>query len=200
MNKKISIKSFRLLIICLLPFTGFCQLSNSEVRGLKTGRIKEDTSYVYQLPYSKGKRHLFVQGANSSFSHKGELSFDFKMKKGSTICAARDGVVIQTKGDSDKGGLKEEYLNDGNHIVIQHADGSIAQYWHLAQNGVLVKIGEPVKKGQIIGHSGNTGYSAFPHLHFQVIDAKGNQILPRFKTKKGNIYIRPERWYKCVAD
>lgn len=182
----------------MISFNSFCQLTDKEIRDLKTGRTRDDSSYIYWLPYEKGSRYLFVQGANSSFSHKGELSFDFKMKKGSKICASREGTVIATKSDSDKGGLKDEFLSDGNHIVIQHQDGSIAQYWHLEQNAVLVKVGDFVKKGQVIGLSGNTGYTAFPHLHFQIIDANGKQILPRFQTKKGLIYLRPGRWYKSV--
>lgn len=189
-----------LLFLLLIPICSFCQLNDKEIRYLKTGHVKKDTSYVYWLPYKKGNRYLFIQGANSNFSHKGELSFDFKMKKGSGICAARDGTVIAVKSDSDKGGLKDEYLNEGNHIIIQHEDGSIAQYWHLKQNGALVKIGDRVTKGQLIGSSGNTGYTAFPHLHFQVIDVNGKEILPRFQTTKGNIYLRPGRWYKSVND
>jgi len=187
--------------ICLIALFGCVSTKDPYKRyviNLQKGKIKEDTSYVYWLPYKKGNRYLFIQGANSGFSHKGELSFDFKMKKGSKICAARPGTVIATKSDSDKGGLKDEFLGDGNHIIIQHDDGSTAHYWHLQQNGVAVKMGERVEKGQIIGFSGNTGYTAFPHLHFQVIDANGKEILPRFFTKKGNIYLRPGRWYKSV--
>ena len=186
------------LLLCSFSLFSSAQLTNREIIDLKTGHIKDDTSYIYWLPYNKGQRHLFIQGANSNFSHKGELSFDFKMKKGSKICAARPGTVIATKSDSDKGGLKDEFLDDGNHIIIQHDDGSTAHYWHLEQNGVAVKMGEKVTKGQLIGFSGNTGYTAFPHLHFQVIDANGKEILPRFYTKKGNIYLRPGRWYKSV--
>lgn len=189
---------FLILFFLILPFNSFGQLTDGEIRGLKTGRIKDDTSYVYRLPYHKGSKHLFIQGANSGFSHKGELSFDFKMKKGSKICAARPGIVIATKSDSDKGGLKDEFLDDGNHIIIQHEDGSSAHYWHLEQNGIAVKVGDVVRKGQLIGYSGNTGYTAFPHLHFQIIDGNGKEILPRFQTKSGVIYLRPGRWYKSV--
>jgi murein DD-endopeptidase MepM/ murein hydrolase activator NlpD len=176
----------------------FGQLSDSEIRDMKTGRTKNDSSYIYWLPYVKGARFLFVQGANSKMSHANELSFDFKMKKGTQICAARGGRVIATKSDSHKGGLKREFMNDGNHVTIQHADGSVAQYWHLLQNGVTVKTGDEVKKGQVIGYSGNTGYTAFPHLHFQIIDVAGKEILPRFQTRKGVLYLRPGRWYKSV--
>jgi murein DD-endopeptidase MepM/ murein hydrolase activator NlpD len=190
----------KLIFLLSIFFTTntLAQLSNIEIKDLKLGRVKKDTSYVYWLPYKKKVRHLFVQGANSNMSHKNELSFDFKMKKGSIICAARNGVVIATKADSDKGGLKNEFLSEGNHIIIQHDDGSTALYWHLKQNGVLVQLGDTVSKGQSIGKSGNTGYTAFPHLHFQIIDKNGKEILPRFYTKKGIIYLRPARWYKAV--
>jgi murein DD-endopeptidase MepM/ murein hydrolase activator NlpD len=191
-------KLFFFIFLIVLSLNSIGQLNDREIRDLKTGRIKDDSSYVYWLPYKKGVRHLFIQGANSGFSHKDELSFDFKMKRGSKICASRPGLVIGTKYDSDKGGLKDEFLDDGNHIIIQHDDGSTGHYWHLEKDGVLVKVGETVKKGQLIGYSGNTGYTAFPHLHFQIIDASGKEILPRFQTKKGNIYLRPGRWYKSV--
>jgi murein DD-endopeptidase MepM/ murein hydrolase activator NlpD len=191
-------KPFFSFLLLIISSSSFGQLADRDINGLKTGRIRDDSSYVYWLPYNKGQKHLFIQGANSGFSHKGELSFDFKMKKGSKICAARPGTVIGTKYDSDKGGLKDEFLDDGNHIIVRHDDGSTAHYWHLEKDGVLVKVGEFVKKGQLIGYSGNTGYTAFPHLHFQIIDSTGKEILARFQTKKGIIYLRPGRWYKSV--
>ena len=133
-------------------------------------------------------------------SHKDELSLDFKMKNGSKICASREGIVIDARSDSYKGGLKEENLADGNYIMVRHIDGSVSKYWHLEKNGVYVKVGDYVKKGQIIGASGNTGYTAFPHLHFQVNDHSGKQILTRFHSTKGDIYLRPGKWYRCVHD
>ena len=73
-------------------------------------------------------------------SHKNELSLDFKMHKGSKICAARDGIVTAIKKDSDAGGLKDEYLSQGNHIIIQHSDGSTAMYWHLQKDGETEEV------------------------------------------------------------
>lgn len=174
------------------------QLPTGEVRGLKSGRIADDTSYVYSLPYAAKTKYFFIQGANSAFSHSGELSYDFKMKSGAKIAAARGGKVINVRTDSNKGGLKPENLSDGNYIIIQHDDGSTAHYWHLQHNGVLVKENDTVSKGQIIGFSGNTGYSAFPHLHFQVFDKHNKNILVRFSTKKGVRYIRPGKFYKAI--
>jgi murein DD-endopeptidase MepM/ murein hydrolase activator NlpD len=175
------------------------QLTDAEIYRLKSGRVKPDTSYIYQLPYSPGSRFLLIQAYNSKMSHTGELSLDFKMKQGSRVCAAREGIVEAAKKDSYVGGLKEEYLNQGNHIIIRHSDGSVAMYWHLQKDGVLVKVGDTVTRGQHIGYSGNTGYTAFPHLHFQVQDSQGRDIASRFATKKGIRYLRPAKYYKAIG-
>lgn len=185
-------------VLNLASLCGLAQLTDAEIRNLKGGRVKPDNSFVYSLPFAKGSKFLLIQAYNSKMSHRHELSLDFKMKKGSKICAARAGVVTALKEDSDVGGLKDEYLSEGNHIIIKHADGSEAMYWHLKKEGVLVNIGDTVAQGQHIGYSGNTGYTAFPHLHFQVYDANGKNIATRFNTKKGVIYLRPGKWYKCV--
>lgn len=179
-------------------FFSFSQLSDAEIRDLKAGRANPDKSHVYSLPFAKGDRFLLVQAYNSKMSHTNEISLDFKMKKGSKVCAARGGVVTAIKEDSDEGGLKDDYLSKGNHIIIKHNDGSEAMYWHLQKEGVLVNAGDTVLQGAFIGYSGNTGYTAFPHLHFQVYNKDGKNIATRFHTKKGITYLRPGNWYKRV--
>ncbi len=172
------------------------QVTDKHIRDLKSGRVTNDTSYVYLLPFAPGAKHFLVQAYNSKFSHRHELALDFKMKVGNIICAAREGVVTASREDSDKGGLKDEYLSEGNYVIIRHNDGSSAQYWHFKKDGVTVKTGDTVKRGQLIGYSGNTGYTAFPHLHFQVVDSGGQDLPTRFETKQGIRYLRPGNSYK----
>lgn len=192
---------FRTIFLLLLASKfSMAQLTDNEIYDLKAGRVKPDNSYIYYLPFAKGSRFLLIQAYNSKMSHTKELSLDFKMKEGSKICAAREGIVIAARKDSDVGGLNSSYLNEGNHIIIRHNDGSSAMYWHLQKDGVLVNAGDSVKKGQLIGYSGNTGYTAFPHLHFQVQDKNGNDIATRFLTKRGIIYLRPSKYYKRVHE
>ena len=178
----------------------FAQLPDSTIRDLKDGKVVNDTSYIYWLPFESGKKYFLVQGWESKHSHKDELSLDFKMKPGTKIFAAREGIVIKVKEDSDKGGVKDEYLNERNHIIIQHADGSYAGYWHLEKNGAQVNVDDHIVKGQYIGRSGNTGYSAFPHLHFYVYIRQSQfKTLPtRFVTSKGVRYLRPGQYYKSI--
>ena len=183
------------LYILIILMTG-CSLQKNSVMN----ELKEE-GYVYSLPYQKGKSYMLAQGYMSTLSHKGEIALDFKMKKGSKICAARDGVVVSTREDSKQGGYKMKYLSEGNHIIIKHEDGTYANYWHLDFNGVDVNKGDSVYQGQVIGKSGNTGYSAFPHLHFEVTGQNSpgtGQIPTRFHTKKGIIYLKPLHKYKSM--
>ena len=169
-----------------------------QVKQLQKGILKDDTSYVYALPYEQGKTVRVIQGYFSRFTHKERAALDFNMKRGTNICAAREGVVVRVKEDGKKGGLDKKYRADGNNIVIQHADGSRAGYWHLQYNGALVNVGDTVKKGQVIALSGKTGYAFNPHLHFLVWRSSNGgwqQVATRFQTSKGIKYLKGWKRY-----
>ncbi|MEO5564325.1 MAG: M23 family metallopeptidase, partial [Chitinophagaceae bacterium] len=132
-------------------------------------------------------------------SHKERAALDFKMKRGTKICAAREGIVTRAKEDGDRGGWNKKYRSYGNNIVIEHADGSRAGYWHIQKDGALVNVGDTVKKGQVIALSGKTGYAFMPHLHFLVWTSgsgRWRQIPTRFRTSKGPKYLRSWRKYR----
>jgi len=76
---------------------------------------------------------------------------------GTPIVAAGDGVVITSEWNT--GGY-------GNLVEIEHPDGTITLYAHNHEN--RVRVGEVVKKGQLIALMGSTGYSTGPHLHFEM--------------------------------
>ena len=180
-----------------------CAVSNNplrkEVKLLRKGVIADDTSYVYILPFENKKKHLLVQGYFGVWSHKERAALDFKMKRGTPILAARDGVVIRVKEDGSRGGWGKKFRSQGNNIVIQHTDNSRSGYWHLKKDGAVVNVGDTVKQGQVIGFSGKTGYAAIPHLHFIVWkNTRGNwqQIATRFQTSKGIKYLKPWKWYR----
>lgn len=70
---------------------------------------------------------------------------------------------------------------DGNHVVLDLGNGRFALYAHLIPNSIIVKEGDSVKRGQVLGLVGNSGNTSEPHLHFHVMSspsAFGSNGLP----------------------
>ncbi|GAB3363931.1 M23 family metallopeptidase [Lysobacter rhizosphaerae] len=120
------------------------------------------------------------QGFGGSFSHddpQNRYAVDFAADIGTPVLAARDGVVMQVENDFAKAGLsREKYGGRANFIRILHDDGTMALYAHLREEGALVRVGQRVRAGQMIGLSGNTGFTTGPHLHFVVQVNRGMKL------------------------
>jgi len=138
---------------------------------------RHDDAYEYQLPYAPGSKFKVTQGYNGKYSHTGsnQYAIDWQMPAGTLVYAARDGIVVRTKDDSNKGGGSMAYDRFNNYVLIRHTDGTLGHYCHLQKGGVLVKVGQTVTAGQPIAHSGNTGFSTGPHLHFCVFMTKNGR-------------------------
>ncbi len=125
------------------------------------------TKNHYHIPIELAR---VTKVAKEGVAHVGDLihSIDYDAPEGTPILAALDGVVIAIKQDSDQGGDDPKYENDGNYIEILHENDEVSEYEHILQHSAKVKIGDVVKKGQVIASVGNTGWSECPHLHFMV--------------------------------
>jgi murein DD-endopeptidase MepM/ murein hydrolase activator NlpD len=135
---------------------------------------RHDDGVEYQLPFADGERYPLVQGFGGGYSHHGASRYavDFAMAVGTAVHAARSGTVVQTVAHHDRGGASRRYASLANYIVILHQDGTTGEYLHLMKNGVRVKVADEVQAGDLIGYSGNTGFSSLPHLHFAVYRPK----------------------------
>jgi len=129
------------------------------------------SSISYILPVPKEK---IVRIVSSPVTHIGNLcnAIDFLVPEGTEVYAAADGIVIALKDDSNIGGFDSKYWYEGNYVVIKHYEES-TMYEHFRYMGIVVKVGDIVKQGQLIGYSGKTGYARGPHLHFEVMKFYG---------------------------
>ncbi len=88
---------------------------------------------------------------------KFHAGMDFTAPTGTPIYATGDGKVIVA--DSESRGY-------GNHVRISHGYGYVTLYAHMSK--MAVKVGQKVKRGDVIGYVGNTGKSVGPHCHYEV--------------------------------
>ena len=88
---------------------------------------------------------------------KMHAGLDFTAPQGTPIYATADGV-IKTAGRSDGG--------YGNHVVINHGYGYETLYGHMLR--IKARVGQRVKRGDLIGYVGSTGKSTGPHCHYEV--------------------------------
>ena len=84
------------------------------------------------------------------------------------VIAAAPGTIIQKQdGQFDKNCAMNS--DTANYIIVQHADGSVALYWHLKKGSLTSKtVGQTVATGDYLGIVGSSGSSSGPHLHFEV--------------------------------
>jgi murein DD-endopeptidase MepM/ murein hydrolase activator NlpD len=93
---------------------------------------------------------------------------DISSPRGADVWAAADGVVART--------VVKNYTPNkgyGRFIDIAHGDEYITRYAHLSK--VLVKPGDKVKRGEVIGKVGDTGGTTGPHLHYEVFQNNENK-------------------------
>jgi murein DD-endopeptidase MepM/ murein hydrolase activator NlpD len=122
-----------------------------------------DKVYVTQL-FGKtvGSEKLYLSG-----SHNG---VDFRASIGTSVKNVLSGTIVGT-GNTD---IYPGCYSFGKWVMVKHDNGLSTIYGHLS--AILVSNGDKVDTGDIIGYSGNTGYSTGPHLHISVYATEGVRI------------------------
>ncbi|MCE3279880.1 MAG: family metallopeptidase [Bacteroidetes bacterium] len=80
--------------------------------------------------------------------------------------AAPEGTEIYSTGDGTVARADDMAQGYGNHVVIDHGYGYTTLYGHMTK--FVVRVGQQVKRGQLIGYVGSTGLSTAPHVHYEV--------------------------------
>lgn len=118
---------------------------------------------VKTLPYYSNYYSCPVSGRLSQSLH-GRNSVDLAAPNGSQVRASASGIVTISKADGSwHGGY-------GNYVVLSHDNNTQTLYAHMLSS--VVKAGERVSKGQVIGYVGVSGLTTGPHLHFEIRGAQ----------------------------
>ncbi|MBI2036757.1 MAG: peptidoglycan DD-metalloendopeptidase family protein [Candidatus Liptonbacteria bacterium] len=112
----------------------------------------------------------FAQRAYKTKFHNG---VDWGVPVGTPLFAAEDGVVVAVD-NNDRGTSRWQKYQYGKYILIKHDNNLTTLYAHLSRQAV--SRGATVKRGDLIGYSGNTGYSTGAHIHFTVYWAPSVQL------------------------
>jgi murein DD-endopeptidase MepM/ murein hydrolase activator NlpD len=115
--------------------------------------IKADATPTFRWPV-KGR---VIAGFGPKPNGQQNDGINLAVPEGTPVKAAEDGVVAYA-GNELKG--------YGNLVLIRHPNGYVTAYAHAKE--LLVKRGDPVKRGQVIANSGQTGNVDTPQLHFEV--------------------------------
>ena len=116
----------------------------------------------YYIRPIKGGRNSRITSKNPRGLH-GYNAVDLAVSMGTPIVASASGRVIIARNSGWNGGY-------GKYVVIEHPNGTQTLYAHTS--GVIVKRGQKVVQGQVIGYVGSTGRSTGPHVHFEIRGAK----------------------------
>lgn len=161
---------------------------------LKANPSLKDCSYYHISAYvdqnaTAGVFKDFNCGTNTYDGHRGtDISigpFNFyKMDNDLVEVVAAASGIIYDKHDGEFDKNCGSNTLTANYVIIQHADGSRALYWHMKKNSITSKaIGASVVAGEKLGVVGSSGNSSGPHLHFEVWS--GNNISTKIDPYSG---------------
>lgn len=137
---------------------------------------------IYQCPFpSKTKILGIIEKVAGSHIGPWRGAIDFLVPLGTPVVAAQNGTVIAVVDTNKKFGKTQKYAQYYNYIQLQHKNGEYSEYGHLALNSGRIKVGDKVKQGKILAHTGQSGWMTQPHLHFLVFNFLPENKPYRFK-------------------
>ena len=156
------------------------------------GMAKNKSEMLAAIPAIQPIANKNLTRVASGFGYRIDPVYKTKKMHAGMDFTAPKGTEIYTTGNGTVVGIKKSNRGYGNHVTIDHGYGYKTLYAHM--NKIIVRLGQKVKRGEVIGYVGNTGKSLGPHLHYEVIK-NGRKINPV------NFYfndLTPEEYEKMI--
>ncbi len=124
--------------------------------------------YTHKGDWAQAWDFVVVDSNGKPFKNDGLVVTDYYCY-GKNVIAPADGEVVEIDDGIEDNPIGQININKnwGNTVIIKHTVGLYSKLSHLKKGSIIVKVGDRVKFGSKIGEVGNSGRSAYPHLHFQ---------------------------------
>ncbi|WP_298478538.1 M23 family metallopeptidase [uncultured Maribacter sp.] len=156
-----------------------------------------DTAELNYHVESKAQKNAFdfviTDKNGKSYKTNGKTNEDY-YAFGKKLIAPCDGkIVLAVDGIEDNipGEINPIYI-PGNTVILKTINNEYLFFAHFKQNSIEVKLGQEVKKGEVLGLSGNSGNSSEPHLHFHIQNVKDMNVATGVKCYFEEILVEKE--------
>lgn len=150
-----------------LPFTGEWYIGN--------GGVTKNTSHSWDILPQRFAYDFNIMDSEGKSYHGDKEDLHSYYCYGKDILAPADGIVVSAKSNFPDCRIMSNGQPDpdtpdigGNRIIIKHSPSEYSAICHLMPGSVKVKIGQAVKRDDVIAKCGNSGNTTEPHIHFQL--------------------------------
>jgi murein DD-endopeptidase MepM/ murein hydrolase activator NlpD len=157
------------------------------------------------LPFAAGTEFTVSQGAFGPNTHDEpglQYRWDFDVPYGTAVLAVQSGRVLSVFESGQPGGCDRSLNTSPNNVLVEHADGTVAQYTHVAAR---VEPGQDVSRGEVVAVTAKNGFICQPQLDFLVFRSRGTLFgspraedvpvffegLPGGLARQGSAYVVP---------
>jgi murein DD-endopeptidase MepM/ murein hydrolase activator NlpD len=163
-------------------------LNPSTIPAAGSGVLKYPFGFIPTITQYFGNTAFAQSGAYNGQGHNG---VDFGVSIGTPVLSALAGTVIEVNH------VAAPNCQYGMWVLVKHGNGLTTLYGHLSS--ISVSKGQFVETGQLLGHSGNTGYSTGPHLHLSVYASEAVQF-KNYTCNSGPTVLVPVAAYSGYLD
>lgn len=166
---------------------------NEEWSVLWGGDAKEENYHIIDKAQKNAFDFIITNSQGKSYKNDGKTNEDF-YAFGKQLIAPTDGeVVLVVDGIKDnKPGTPNPLYVPGNTVIIKAKNNEYLFFAHFKQNSIVVKQGQIVKQGEVLGLCGNSGNSTEPHIHFHIQNVEDMNKATGAKSYFENILVNGE--------